>query len=136
MTRKHAWNYFSIFEFIKARFMAQDMIYPGECSMCTWEKGGIHCFGVKCPKTSIRSNWSILSLKVFVSLLIFYLVDISIGVSGVLKSPNIIVKYLFKDICITNSLWRQRWRVFLLSKQSLFMTNVIKIMLSSWTKIS
>ena len=25
--------------------MAQNVIYPGECSMCTWEKGEIHCFG-------------------------------------------------------------------------------------------
>ena len=29
--------------------MAQDMIYPGEGSMCTLEKGEIHCFGMKCP---------------------------------------------------------------------------------------
>ena len=36
-------------KFSKARFMAQDMIYPGEYSICTWEKGEIHCFGVKCP---------------------------------------------------------------------------------------
>ena len=40
----------SIFKkFTKARFMAQDVIYPVECSMCTWEKGEIHCFGVKMP---------------------------------------------------------------------------------------
>ena len=25
--------------------MAQDVIYPGEGYMCTWEKGEIHCFG-------------------------------------------------------------------------------------------
>ena len=37
------------FEFTKARFMAQDVIYPGEGSVCAWEKGEIHCFGVKCP---------------------------------------------------------------------------------------
>ena len=30
-------------------YMAQDVIYPGEGSMCTWEKGEIHCFGVKDP---------------------------------------------------------------------------------------
>ena len=60
--------------------MAQDVIYPGEGSMCTWEKGEIRCFG---------SNWSIVSFKVCVSLLIFCLVDLSIGVSGVLKSPTI-----------------------------------------------
>ena len=27
--------------------MAQDVIYPGEGSLHTWEKGEIHCFGVK-----------------------------------------------------------------------------------------
>ena len=36
-------------KFTKAIFMTQDVIYPGECSMCTWEKGEIHCFRVKCP---------------------------------------------------------------------------------------
>ena len=45
MIRKDAWNDFSFFEFTKARFMAQDVIYPGEGYMCTWEKGEIHCFG-------------------------------------------------------------------------------------------
>ena len=24
--------------------MAQDMIYPGECSMCAWEKGETHYY--------------------------------------------------------------------------------------------
>ena len=37
------------FEFTKASFMAQDVIYPGEVSMCTLEKVEIHCFGMKCP---------------------------------------------------------------------------------------
>ena len=49
MVRKDAWNDFYFLEFTKARFMAQDVIYPGECSMCTLEKGEIHCLGVKCP---------------------------------------------------------------------------------------
>ena len=44
---------------------------------------------------SIRSSWSIVSFKVCVSLLIFCLVDLSIVVSGVLKSPTIIVLLLF-----------------------------------------
>ena len=64
--------------------MAQDVIYPGEGSVCTWGKGEIHCFGVKCP-IAIRSNWSIVSFKVCVSLLIFCLFDLSIGVSGGIK---------------------------------------------------
>ena len=29
--------------------MAQGVIYPGEGSVCTWEKGEIHCFGMECP---------------------------------------------------------------------------------------
>ena len=29
--------------------MAQDMIYPGECSLCTLGEDEIHCFGVKYP---------------------------------------------------------------------------------------
>ena len=48
MIRKDAWDDFNFFEFTKARFMAQDVGYPGEGSMCTWEKGEIHCFWVKC----------------------------------------------------------------------------------------
>ena len=33
--RKDAWNDFNFFEFIKVRFMAQDVIYPGEASTST-----------------------------------------------------------------------------------------------------
>jgi len=35
VVRKDAWNDFYFIEFTKARFMAQDVIYPGEGSMCT-----------------------------------------------------------------------------------------------------
>ena len=49
MVRKDAWNDFNFLEFAKARFMAQDVIYPGKGSVCTSEKGEIDCFGVKCP---------------------------------------------------------------------------------------
>ena len=34
VVRKDAWNDFYVFEFTKASFMAQDVIYPGEGSMC------------------------------------------------------------------------------------------------------
>ena len=37
MVRKDAWNDFNFFEFTKARFMAQDVIYPGEVP-CVLEK--------------------------------------------------------------------------------------------------
>ena len=62
--------------------MAQDVIYPGEGSVCAREKGEIHCFGVNVLLISIRSNWSVVSFKVCVFLLIFCLVDLSIGMSG------------------------------------------------------
>ncbi len=48
MVRKDAWNDFDFFEFIKFRFMAQDVIYPGIGSMCTRGKGEIYCFVEKC----------------------------------------------------------------------------------------
>ena len=38
MVRKDDWNDCNFFEFIKARFMAQDVIYLGEFSVNTWEK--------------------------------------------------------------------------------------------------
>ena len=42
MVRKDTWNDFNFFEFIKARFMAQDVIYPEESSVWAWEKGQIN----------------------------------------------------------------------------------------------
>ena len=47
--RKDTWNDLDFIEFTKASFMAQNVIYPGEGSGCTIEKGETHCFGVKCP---------------------------------------------------------------------------------------
>ena len=35
VVRKDSWNDFNFFEFTKARFMARDVIYPGEGSVCT-----------------------------------------------------------------------------------------------------
>ena len=34
LPKKDAWSDFNFFEFTKARFMAQNVIYPGEGSMC------------------------------------------------------------------------------------------------------
>ena len=38
MVRKDAWKDFNVFEFIKDRLMAQDVIYPGEVSVSTENK--------------------------------------------------------------------------------------------------
>ena len=50
-----------------------------------------HLVGMMVLKIAVRSNSSNVSFKTCVSLLIFCFDDLSIGVSGVLKSPTIIV---------------------------------------------
>ena len=59
---------------------------------CAFEKKVYSsAFGWNVLKISIRSVSSSVSLKTYVSLLIFCFDDLSIGVSGLLKSPTIIV---------------------------------------------
>ena len=48
-------------------------------------------FGCSVLKRSIKSNFSIVSFRISVALLVFCLEDLSIGVSGVLRSPTMIV---------------------------------------------
>ena len=59
---------------------------------CAFEKK-VHssAFGWNVLKISMRSISSNVSFKTYVSLLIFCFDDLSIGVSGVLKSPTVIV---------------------------------------------
>ena len=72
--------------------MTQDVIYPGECVACALEKKMYSAaFRWDALQISIKSVWFNVSFKVCVSLLIFCLDDLSICVSGVLKSPTIIV---------------------------------------------
>jgi len=68
--------------------VTQDIVYPGECSM---EKEVYSAFGWNVLKISVRSISSNVTFKACVSLLIFCFDDLSIGVSGVLKSPTITV---------------------------------------------
>ena len=68
--------------------MTQDVVYPGECSMCTEKKVYSSAFGWNVLTISMRSILFNLHLKTCVSLLIFCFDDLSIGVSGVLKSPT------------------------------------------------
>ena len=58
---------------------------------CTLKMVYTSAFGWNVLKISIRSISSNISFKTCVSLLIFCSDDLSIGVSGVLKSPTIIV---------------------------------------------
>ena len=57
-------------------------------------------FGWNVLKISMRSITSNISFKACVSSLIFCLNDLSIGVSGMLKSPSIIVLLWFLFLCL------------------------------------
>ena len=48
-------------------------------------------FGCNVLKMSIKSKFSTVSFRISVALLIFYVEDLSVDVSGVLKSPTMIV---------------------------------------------
>ena len=83
--------WFQFLKFSEVWFVTQDVVYPGECSMCTWEEGVFFCVGWNVLKIPMRSISSKVSFKTCVSLLIFCFDDLSVGVSGVLKPPSIIV---------------------------------------------
>ena len=71
--------------------MAYNVCYPEECCMCTWKEYALCYFWMECS-ISVMSIWSNVSLfKASVSLLIFSLGELSIDISGVLKSPSIVV---------------------------------------------
>ena len=65
--------------------------------LCTFEKNVYSAsFGWNTLEISFKSIWSNASCKDYVSLLIFFLGDLSIAVSGVLKTPSItVLKSLF-----------------------------------------
>ena len=80
---------FQFSKFTEIWFVTQDVVYLGECSICTWEEGIFCIWNVL--KISMRPISSNVSFKTCVFLLIFCFDDLFIGVSGVLKSPTIIV---------------------------------------------
>ena len=43
MVSQDPWYYFSLLIFTKTCSIAQQMIYPGDCSMCSWEKCILCC---------------------------------------------------------------------------------------------
>ena len=104
MVRKDAWNDFYFFFFNLPRLD----LWPRMWSIlekvpCAPEKKvKFIVLGWNVLYISIRSNWSIVSFKVCVSLLIFYLLDLFIGVSGVLKSPFVIVLLLISPFILVS----------------------------------
>ena len=104
MIRRGAWNDFDFFFF---NLLMLDL-WPSMWSIlenvsCALEKNvKFIALAWNVLLISIRPNWSIVSLKVCVSLIIFCLTDLSIGVSEVLKSPTIIVLLLISPFILLN----------------------------------
>ena len=69
--------------------MSQDVVYPGECVL--EKKLYSSAFGWNVLKISVRLSSFNASFKTCVYLFIFCFDDLSISVSGVLKSSTIIV---------------------------------------------
>ena len=82
-----AWYNLNFLKFTEVWFVTQDVVYPGECSMYTWEV----VFCMECLEDTMRSISSNVLFKTWISLLIFCFDAVSIGVSKVLKSPTIVV---------------------------------------------
>ena len=69
--------------------MTQEVVYPGECSIFIWEES-VFFIWVECPEVSVGFICYSVRFKACMSL-IFCFDDLSIGASGVLKSPAIVV---------------------------------------------
>ena len=78
---------------------------------CALEKKAYSsAFGWNVLKISMRSISSTVSFKTCVCLLIFCFSDLSIGVSGILKSPTIVVLLSISPfMSVSVCLWRRQW---------------------------
>ena len=106
MVKKDAWNDFNFFNLSRLDLWPRMWSTLEKVPWALEKKVKFIVLGWNVLQISIRSNWSIVSFKVCISLLIFCLVDLSIGVSGVLKSPTIIVlllisPYILVSFCLT-----------------------------------
>ena len=81
MVRKDAWYNFNFLKFSEAWFVTQDVMYARECAMCTWEESVFRHFQMERPININENIWSVVSFKACISLFIFCLYDLSIGVS-------------------------------------------------------
>ena len=104
MVREDAWYGFNFLKYTEAWFVAQDVVYPQECSMCTWEEGVFFSIWMECTEDIMRFISSNISFKTCVSLLIFYFDALPIGVNGVLKSSIIVLlavsPFMSVSICL------------------------------------
>ena len=90
MVWEDAWYGFNFLKFTEVWFVNQDVSIL-ETVPCALEKVYSSAFGWNVLRMSMEPISSNVSFKTCVSLLIFCFDDLSIGVSGVLKSPTVIV---------------------------------------------
>ena len=70
VVREDAWYDFNFLKLTKVWFVTQDVVYPGECSMCTWEECVFFCIWMKSPEDiKVSSN---VSFKTCFSLVILF----------------------------------------------------------------
>ena len=89
------WTYarydLDLFVHVEGCSVHQYVVYSGEHFMYTGEECIFQCLGWNVLNRFVKSIWSSVSFKAIVSLLIFLSHYLSIAVSGVLKSPTIMV---------------------------------------------
>ena len=93
MVRENAWYDLNFLEFVEACFVSC-VVYLWDCSMYIWKECVFFFFGMKdyiYIYISVKFIWSKTLFNAAISLLIFYLEDLSIFDSGVLKSLTMIV---------------------------------------------
>ena len=91
MVRKDAWYDFNFLKFPEALFVAQDVIYPGQHSICTWGESVFRCFCIVFHIYQLSSSGLMCHLRPLFSNWFFCFDDLSVDESEVLKSPIIIV---------------------------------------------
>ena len=84
-------------------------------------------------KISIKSNFSIMSFRISLALLIFCLEDLSMDVSGVLISPMVVSSiYPFVSVSIYVFRWSYIWGMYVDKCNILLSLNSILLYLSLW----
>ena len=113
MVRKDGWYDFSFLKFTKACFVAQQVINPRECFMCTWEECAFCCFWMECSVNTIYIGLMCYLRPVFPYWFSVWMIYLSIDVSGVLKSPTAIVLLSISSFMAVN-IFLIYWGVFML----------------------
>ena len=87
-------------KFVEVSSVPKYVVNPRECSLYPWK--GLYSGFLKCNilKISIKSICSVVSFRFSVALLIFCLEDLSLDVSGVLKSPTVVMFPSVSFLCL------------------------------------